>query len=146
MTSDEHHMTCYRVSFSHITSALLYTTGLVPTKECWTPSLNEQHVKKMGYSSRRPHWVPLLSANHRKLRLQFTQAHQNWTIEDWKSGNCVMLPCQYGSKSLRNVSNTLLKVWHEELRQFWRQKRVQPFIFYTSINGSITHNVTYTTS
>jgi len=42
-------------------------------------------LKQMGYSSRRPHQVPLLSANNRKLRLQFTQAHQNWTIEDWKN-------------------------------------------------------------
>ncbi len=29
-------------------------------------------------------------------------------------------------KSLRNVSNTLLNQCHEELRQFWRQKVVQP--------------------
>ncbi len=29
-------------------------------------------------------------------------------------------------KSLRNVSNTLLNLWNEELRQFWRQKWVQP--------------------
>ncbi|MDF4981198.1 transposase, partial [Vibrio parahaemolyticus] len=42
-------------------------------------------LKQMGDSSRRPHQVPLLSANNRKLRLQFTQAHQNWTIEDWKN-------------------------------------------------------------
>ncbi len=32
--------------------------------------------------------------------------------------NCVMLSCQYGPKSLRNVSNTLLNLCHEELRQF----------------------------
>ncbi len=31
-----------------------------------------------------------------------------------------------GPKSLRNVSNTLLNLCHEELRQFWRQKGVQP--------------------
>ncbi len=37
-------------------------------------------LKQMGYSSRRPHRVPLLSAKNRKQRLQFTQAHQNWTI------------------------------------------------------------------
>ncbi len=43
-------------------------------------------LKQMGYSSRRPHRVPLLSAKNRKRRLQFTQAHQNWTIEDWKNG------------------------------------------------------------
>jgi len=42
-------------------------------------------LKKMGCSSRRPHRGPLLSANSRKLRLQFTQAHQNWTIEGWKN-------------------------------------------------------------
>ncbi len=38
-------------------------------------------LKQMGYSSRRPHRVPLLSA---KNRTQFTQDHQNWKIEDWK--------------------------------------------------------------
>ncbi|XP_073808214.1 GRB2-associated-binding protein 3 isoform X2 [Danio rerio] len=42
-------------------------------------------LSRMGYSSRRPHRVPLLSAKNRKLRLQFTQAHQIWTIEDWKN-------------------------------------------------------------
>jgi len=42
-------------------------------------------LRRMGYSSRRPHRVPLLSAKNRKLRLQFTQAHQNWTIEDWRN-------------------------------------------------------------
>ncbi len=36
-------------------------------------------LKQMGYSSRRPHRVPLLSAKNRKRRLQFAQAHQNWT-------------------------------------------------------------------
>ncbi len=41
--------------------------------------------EKISYSSRRPHRVPLLSAKNRKQNLQFTQAHQNWTIEDWKN-------------------------------------------------------------
>ncbi len=162
-----------------------------------------QTLKQMGYSSRRPHRVPLLSAKNRKRMLQFVQAQQNWTIKDWKNAawsdesrfllssdatssrimhhvtklkssqtgflnmtmsslysnslhshqisiqwstfgmwwngrfaswmcrrqicnNCVMLSCQYGPKSLRNVSNTLLNLCHEELRQFWRQKGVQP--------------------
>ncbi|XP_047678769.1 vomeronasal type-2 receptor 1-like [Tachysurus fulvidraco] len=31
------------------------------------------------------HRAPLLTAKNRKLRLQFTQAHQNWSIEDWKN-------------------------------------------------------------
>ncbi len=42
-------------------------------------------LKQMGYSSRRPHRVPLLSAKNRKQRLQFEQARQNRTIEDWKN-------------------------------------------------------------
>ncbi len=42
-------------------------------------------LKQMGYSSRRPHRVPRLSAKNRKCMLQFAQAHQNWTIEDWKN-------------------------------------------------------------
>ncbi len=41
-------------------------------------------LKQMGYSSRRPHRVPLLSDKNRTRRLQFTQAHHDWTIEDWK--------------------------------------------------------------
>ncbi len=47
-------------------------------------------LKQMDYSSRRPHRVQLLSAKNRKRRLQFTQAHQNWTIEDWKNVACLM--------------------------------------------------------
>ncbi len=42
-------------------------------------------LKQMGSSSRRPHRVPLLSAKNRTRRIQYTQAHQNWTIEDWKN-------------------------------------------------------------
>ncbi len=42
-------------------------------------------LKQMGYSSRRPHRVPLLSSKNRTRRIQFTQTHQNWTIEDWKN-------------------------------------------------------------
>ena len=34
-------------------------------------------LRLMGYNSRRPHRVPLLSARNRKLRLQWAQAHQN---------------------------------------------------------------------
>ncbi len=35
-----------------------------------------QTLKQMGYSSRRPHRVPLLSAKNRKRMLQFVQAQQ----------------------------------------------------------------------
>ncbi len=42
-------------------------------------------LKQMDSSSRRPHRVPLLSDKNRTRRIQFTQDHQNWTIEDWKN-------------------------------------------------------------
>ena len=37
-----------------------------------------------------------------------------------------MLSCQYGPKSLRDVSSTLLSLCPEDLKPFWRQKGVQP--------------------
>ncbi len=42
-------------------------------------------LKQMSYSSRRLHQVLLLTDKNRKRRIQFTQAHQNWTIEDCKT-------------------------------------------------------------
>ena len=40
-------------------------------------------LKTMGYSSRRPCQVPLLSANNKKLKLQWAQIRQNWTAEKY---------------------------------------------------------------
>ncbi len=51
-----------------------YNQGMQKTiSECTT----HRNLKKTGYSSRRPHRVPLLSVENSKQRLQFTQAHQN---------------------------------------------------------------------
>ncbi len=50
----------------------------------------------------------------------------SWMCSWQICSNCVILSCQYGPKSLRNVSNTLLNLFHKEWRQFWRQKGVQP--------------------
>ncbi len=80
-------------------------------------------LKQMGYSSRRPHRVPLLSAKNRKQRLQFTQDHQNWTIEDCKTlpglmsldfcCNIQMVGSEFGVK--------YMKVWiHPALSQRFR--------------------------
>ncbi len=50
------------------------------------PSLNAQQVEpRSRWAKAAEDWVTLLSAKNRKLRLQFTQAHQNWTIGDWKN-------------------------------------------------------------
>ncbi len=46
-------------------------------------STTRRTLKQMGSSSRRrPHRVPLLSDKSSTRRIQFTQNHQNWTIED----------------------------------------------------------------
>ncbi len=66
-------------------------------------------LKQMGYSSRRPHRVLLLSAKNRKRRLQFTQAHQNWTIEDWKN-----VACSDESRFLLRHSDGSVIIWCKE--------------------------------
>ncbi len=63
----------------------------------------------MGYSSRRPHRVPLLSAKNRKWSLQFPQAHQNWTMEDWKN-----IAWSNESRFLLQHSDGRVRIWHKE--------------------------------
>ncbi len=66
-----------KATVSQITTR--YNQGMQNTiSECTT----RRTLKQMGYRSRRPHRVLLLSAKNRKRRLHFAQAHQNWTIED----------------------------------------------------------------
>ncbi len=77
-------------------------------------------LKQMGYSSRRPHRVPLLSVKNRKRRLQFTQAHQNWTIEDWKNVawsdeyfccDIQMVRSEFGIKNMKAWIRPALSQW-----------------------------------
>ncbi len=63
----------------------------------------------MDYSSRRPHRVPLLSAKNRKRRIQFTQAQQNWTIEDWKN-----VAWSDESRFLLGHSYGRVRIWRKE--------------------------------
>ncbi len=71
--------------------------------------ITRRPLKQMGYSSRRPHQVPLPSAKKRKRRLQFAQAHQNWTIEDWKN-----VAWSDESRFLLRHSDGRVRVWHKE--------------------------------
>ncbi len=66
-------------------------------------------LKQMGYSSRRPHRVPLLSAKNRKRRLKFTMTHQNWTIEDWKN-----VAWSDESRFLLRHSDGRVRIWRKE--------------------------------
>lgn len=45
-----------------------------------------------------------------------------WMSSQQILSNFLMLSCQYGSKSLRNVSNTLLKLCHKDFRQSFTQE------------------------
>ncbi|GFW60547.1 transposable element Tcb2 transposase [Trichonephila clavipes] len=38
----------------------------------------------MGFWSRRPTRVPLLTARHKALRLAWVRQHRHWTVDDWK--------------------------------------------------------------
>ena len=54
--------------------------------------------------------MPLLSAKNRKLRLQFAQAHQNWTIEDWKK-----VAWSDESRFLLRHSDGRVRIWRKQL-------------------------------
>ncbi|GBL84864.1 hypothetical protein AVEN_93886-1 [Araneus ventricosus] len=38
----------------------------------------------MGSQSRKPTRVPLLTARHKALRLDWARQHYHWTVDDWK--------------------------------------------------------------
>ncbi len=83
-----------------------YNQGIENTiSECTT----RRTLKQMDYSSKRPHRVPLLSAKNRKRRLQFAQANQNLTIEDWTN-----IAWSVESWFLLWHSDSRVRIWHKE--------------------------------
>ncbi len=79
-------------------------------------------LKQMSSSSRRPHRVPLLSAKNRKPRLQFTQDHQSWTIEDWKNAGW-----SDESRFLLRHSDGRVRIWRKERESMDRSSLVSTF-------------------
>ena len=53
--------------------------------------------------------MPLLSAKNRKLRLQFTQTHQHWAIEDWKQ-----VAWSDESRFLLRHSDGRVRIWRQQ--------------------------------
>jgi transposase len=49
-----------------------------------SPSTVRLHLKKAGMKAVVKTKRPLLSAKHRKARLDFAYAHKDWTLDDWK--------------------------------------------------------------
>lgn len=72
-------------------------------------------LKQMGYSNRRPHRGPVLTVKNRKLRLQFAQAHQKWTVADWKN-----VAWSSETRFQLQQSDGRIKIWHE------RQESLDP--------------------
>ncbi len=66
-------------------------------------------LKQMSSSSRRPHRVPLLSDKNSTQRIQFTQNHQNWTIEDRKN-----IAWSDESRFLLRHSDDRVRIWCKE--------------------------------
>ncbi|KAG2455504.1 TCB1 transposase, partial [Polypterus senegalus] len=66
-------------------------------------------LRRMGYNSRRPHRVPLISTTNRKKRLQFARAHQNWTVADWKN-----VAWSDESRFLLRHSNGRVRIWRKQ--------------------------------
>ncbi len=84
-----------------------YNKGMQNTiSECTT----HRTLKQMGYSRRRAHQVLLLSVKNRKRRRQFAQAHQNWTIKDWKN-----VAWSVESRFLLRYSDSRVRIWRKEL-------------------------------
>ncbi len=79
-------------------------------------------LKQMGSSSRRPHRVPLLSDKNSTRRIQFTQVHQNWTIEDCKN------------VAWSDESRFLLQ--HSDVESEFGAKNMKAWIILPCLNGS----------
>ncbi len=79
-------------------------------------------LKQMSSSSRRPHRVPLLSDKNSTRRIQFTQTHQNWTIEDWKN------------IAWSDESRFLLQ--HSDVGSEFGVKNMRAWIILSCLNGS----------
>ncbi len=93
-----------KATVTHITTR--YNQGMQNTISEHT---THRTLKQMGSSSRRPHRVPLLSAKNRTRRIQFTQVHQNWTIEDWKN-----VSWSDESRFLLRHSDVRVRIWLKE--------------------------------
>jgi transposase len=54
------------------------------TNQSLSPTTVRRHLKKAGMKAVVKTKRPLLSAKHRKARLDYAYAHKDWTVEDWR--------------------------------------------------------------
>jgi hypothetical protein len=66
-------------------------------------------LSQMGYCSRQQHRVPLLSANNKKMMIQWAHNHQHWTIEEWKN-----IAWSDKSRFLLHHADGRVRIWHKQ--------------------------------
>ncbi len=79
-------------------------------------------LKQMDSSSRRPHRVPLRSDKNSTRRIQFTQTHQNWTIED--------------CKNVASSDESRFLLQHSDVGSEFGVKNMKAWIILPCLNGS----------
>ena len=84
-----------------------------------------RRFSETGVNARRPRKKPLLTENHRRLRLGSATTHTRWTLDDWnlfflqmsqKSAKKTMVLCTYGVAKLRNFSLNVVTVQYGPAR------------------------------
>ena len=59
-----------------------FNTGRARNVSQWTI---RRDMRALGYGSRRPTRVPLLTLRHRTLRIAFASNHLGWTLQQWRN-------------------------------------------------------------
>src|SRR5436189_115219 len=73
-------------SHMHLASAAQITQILQEiTNQSLTSQTTRNHLKNAGLKAVVKAKKPVLTKRHRKERLDFALAHQDWTVEDWKT-------------------------------------------------------------
>ncbi len=120
--------TAYLLGFSHTIISRVYREWFTKYK---ISSKRQLYGRKCLVDVRGQRRMDRLVRDDRKttvtqIMMWWNERFASWMCSRQICSSCVMLSCQCGPKSLRNVSNTLLNLCHQELRQFWRRKGVQP--------------------
>ncbi len=115
------------------TSSYRHSTTVYPSSDGYfqqdsTMSLSSNHLRLVSWTWQWVHFTQMAStvtrpqSNRVPLGCGGMEDLHYGCAADKSAATSGMLSCQYGSKSRRNFSNTLLNLCHEELRQFWRKK------------------------
>ncbi len=107
------------------------SSDVLPAGYC-SMSQSSNHLRLVSWTWRWVHFTQMTStvtrsqSNRAPLGCGGTRDSHHGCADDKSAATVWLLSWSIWPTSLRNVSNTLLNLCHEELRQFWRQKWVQP--------------------